>query len=426
MKIINAKKNMTYVKLNISCRICGSKKIFNFLNLGHTPLADDFLDSKESINSEKKYPLEVGVCEECNLVMLMHSVNNEKLFGENYAFFTSCSPQAVLHFRDCARKIESRYKNFKDNLIVEIASNDGVLLRPLIELGFNNVLGIEPASSVASMARSSGINTINKFFNKSTAQNILADYGDASIIIANNVVAHVDNLNDFISGIELLLSDDGVFIFEIQYFPNILYKNQFDNIYHEHHSFFSIKPIELLLKNNNLKIIDIEEIKTQGGSLRIHATKNKNCKYKTSLSVDELRKKEISFNLDDMDIYKNYNLKIEKLKENLLKILTDIKASGKKIVGYGAPAKGNTLLNYCQIDTKYLDYIIDKTYFKHGKFSPGMHIPVYPVEKILEDGPPDYYLLLVWNYADGILASEENFRRNGGKFIIPIPEPVVV
>jgi hypothetical protein len=276
------------------------------------------------------------------------------------------------------------------------------------------------------MARSSGINTVNKFFNSTTAKEIVETNGKARIIIANNVVAHVDDLNDFIKGIDILLDDNGFFIFEVQYFPNILFKNQFDNIYHEHHSFFSLKPIIKLLQKNKFKVVDIESIETQGGSIRVHSIKDINNNEAISQNVNKFILMEENFKLHDLDTYKNYSEKIYELKDRLIEILTKIKKEKKRIVGYGAPAKGNTLLNFCKIGPDLIDYIIDKTYFKHGKYTPGMHIPVFPTEKILEDGPPDYYLLLVWNYSEAILKTENEYRLGGGKFIIPIPHPKII
>jgi SAM-dependent methyltransferase len=250
-------------------------------------------------------------------------------------------------------------------------------------------------------------------------------HGRAGLVLANNVLAHVDDVHDFIRGVKHLLSPKGVFIFEAQYFPNLLFKNQFDNVYHEHHSFYALRPLVRLLEANDMKIFDVQEVDTQGGSIRVYA-KHANGPHKVRPVVAEMVKAELEMGLDKTETYMGLGERANYIKKELVRILTDLKRQGKRIVGYGAPAKGNTLLNFCGIGPQHIDYIIDKTYFKHGKFTPGMHIPVFPIEKILEDGPPDYYLLLVWNYAEAMLKQEEEFRKNGGKFIIPIPNPYII
>jgi hypothetical protein len=411
-------------KRRTTCRICGSQKLFQFLSLGETPLADAFIEKENLGESEPKYPLDVAVCENCGLVMLVNIVPPEVLFGDTYAFYTSGSPQAVIHFRKYAHEMMERFPELAKRLTIDIASNDGVLLRPLKEMGAK-VLGIEPAKNVAIVAQSSGIDTVVEFFNKKTAENVLKRYGQAGLILANNVIAHVDDVVDFAEGVKILLDPKGVFVFEAQYFPNLLFKNQFDNVYHEHHSFYALRPLVLLMEKAGMKIFDVEEVDTQGGSIRVFA-EHEGGPHEVKPIVQKMIKAELDMKLDTTEPYKGLADRAANIKKELLAILSDIKRQGKKIVGYGAPAKGNTLLNYCGISTQYLDYIIDKTYFKHGKFTPGMHIPVFPIEKIQEDGPPDYYLLLVWNYAEAMLKQEEEFRKNGGKFIIPIPNPRIV
>lgn len=418
------KNNRPKVKNRITCRICGSQKLFQFLSLGKTPLADAFVEKENLKKPEAKYRLDVAVCEGCGLVMLVNIVPPEVLFGDTYAFYTSGSPQAVIHFRKYARKVMERFPDLARKLTIDIASNDGVLLRPLKEMGAK-VLGIEPARNVATVAQSSGIETVTEFFNKKTAQKVARTHGKAGLILANNVIAHVDNVVDFILGVKTLLDPKGVFIFEAQYFPNLLFKNQFDNVYHEHHSFYALRPLKLLVERAGMKIFDVEEVDTQGGSIRVFA-KHADGPHHVMPIVQKMIQTEFDMKLHMKEPYRDLAKRVAHIKKELLKILKEIKSRGKNIVGYGAPAKGNTLLNFCGISTQYLDYIIDKTYFKHGKFTPGMHIPVFPIEKIEEDGPPDYYLLLVWNYADAMLKQEEKFRKNGGKFIIPIPKPRIV
>jgi len=411
-------------KIRNTCRICGSPRLVKFLSLGETPLADAFVEREDLEKPEATFPLDVAVCEECNLVGLMHAVNPEILFGDSYAFYTSGSPQAVLHFREYAHTVMKRFPELAKKLTVDIASNDAVLLRPLKELGAK-VLGIEPAKNVAIVARAAGIDTVIDFFSKKCAEKIVEERGRVGLVLANNVVAHVDNPVDFMEGVKTLLDPEGVFIFEVQYFPNLLLKNQFDNVYHEHHSFFALRPLTRLLEKAGMTIFDVQEVDTQGGSIRVLAG-HTNKPRTIEPVVGRMQQAELDMGLDKMETYMGFTDRVNNIKKELVSILSDLKRQGKKIVGYGAPAKGNTLLNFCGISTQYVDYIVDKTYFKHGKFTPGMHIPVYPIEKIQEEGPPDYYLLLVWNYAPGILKQEEEFRKNGGKFIIPIPNPHIV
>lgn len=407
-----------------TCRICGSLKLFQFLSLGETPLADAFVERENLDKPEAKYPLNVAVCENCGLVMLLDVVPPEIIFGDTYAFYTSGSPQAVVHFRKYAHEVMERFPELAKKLTIDIASNDGILLRPLKEMGAK-VLGVEPAKNVAIVAQASGIDTITEFFNRKTAEKIKKERGQASLVLANNVIAHVDGVVDFAEGVKLLLDPQGVFIFEAQYFPNLLFKNQFDNVYHEHHSFYALRPLALLMEKVGMKIFDVEEVDTQGGSVRVFA-EHKGGLRAVQPIVSKMLQAELDMGLDRTGTYTGLAERVKSIKRELIEILSDLKRQGKKIVGYGAPAKGNTLLNFCGIGTQYVDYIIDKTYFKHGKFTPGMHIPVFPIEKIQEDGPPDYYLLLVWNYAAAMLKQEEEFRKNGGKFIIPIPKPHIV
>ncbi len=406
------------------CRICGSSKLFQFLSLGETPLADAFVE-KENLNKpEAKYPLDVEVCEECGLVMLVNIVDPELLFGDSYAFYTSGSPQAVAHFRRYAHSVMARFPELAKQLTIDIAANDGVLLRPLKEFGAK-VLGIDPAKNVTPVAAAAGIPMITDFFTEATARRVEKEHGQAGLILANNVLAHVDDVHDFINGVKLLLDPKGVFIFEAQYFVKLLENNQFDNVYHEHHSFYALRPLKKLVESEGMKIFDVEEVDTQGGSLRVFV-EHTNGPHEVKPVVAKMIQAELDMKLDTHEPYKTLAGRAQHVKTELIKILSDLKKQGKKIVGYGAPAKGNTLLNYCGISTQYLDYIVDMTYFKHGKFTPGMHIPVFPIEKLAEDGPPDYYLLLVWNYAAGILKQEEEYRKKGGKFIIPIPEPKIL
>ena len=386
------------------------------------PLADLFVKNPKA--KEHRFPLNVKVCPNCFLVQLVNEVNPDLLFGNNYAFYTGGSPASIGYFRTYAESVIKNFPKETKHFIVEIASNDGTLLKPFIEKGYS-VLGIDPAKNVADEANADGIPTLSKFFNKEIAQEVVfLKEKKAGIIIANNVVAHVSDLFDFMSGIKILLDDNGVFIFECQYFPYLLFNNQFDNIYHEHHSFFSLYPITKLLDKFSLEAFDVEEHHTQGGSIRVFVAHKGKRKIKKRFINYLKNEKEMGIN--NIETYLGFNARVNYIKIKLNQLLKGLKENNKKIAGYGASAKSSTLVNYCEIGTDYLDYIVDKTPYKYGLYSPGMHIPVISSEiESKRKEKPDYYLLLVWNYAEKIIEREKEFIKRGGKFIIPIPTPYI-
>lgn len=394
------------------CRICHSKNLLPFANLGCTPLADKFITVAE-IEEEKSYPLEVVVCEECRLVQLNHDVDDDELFGSDYAFFTSASPSSIKYFEDYAKDMMTRYPNQSKGFVVEIASNDGTLLQHFKKKGAR-VLGIDPALPAAKMAEDNGIPTITKFFNRELADEPLIR--NADLVLANNVIAHVTDLNDVFEGISEILSEDGVFVFEAQYFFNLLFNSEWDHVYHEHRSFFSLTPLNILAIRNNLRIIDVVMTEGQGGSIRVSVVKKESLRASTS-NVRALLSDEERFGVNDNNLYSGFQYKTNFIKSQLPLILKTIKSIGKTVYGYGASAKSCTLLNYCGIGPDLLPCIVDKTPYKIGKLAPGTHIPV------VSDVPkePDYYLLLVWNYLPGVLKREEKFTKDGGHFILPIP-----
>lgn len=410
------KKN--FLKKRKTCRVCGNNKLFEILNLGTTPLADLFVKSPRT--KEKKFPLSLSVCKSCYLVQLMQDVNDDMLFSNNYAFYTGGSPSSIPYFKKYAEDILRKFPDNAKRFTVEIASNDGTLLNHFKKAGCK-VLGIDPAQNVAKFANSRGIKTLPVFFNKKNAKFVKKEFGKASIVIANNVIAHVVNPHDFLEGVRDILDKNGIVIIECQYFPYLLFNNQFDNIYHEHRSFFSFTPLNNLMKKSGLKIIDVEEYDTQGGSIRIFATHFKN-RLKTKQSVNRMLKNEKNIGLLNLDTYVGFSSRVNYIKYKLTDLLKKLKSNNKIIAGYGASAKSNTILNYCEIGTNYLDYIIDKTPYKFGLYSPGTHIPIVGLEK----KQPDYYLLLVWNYASSIMLREKEFRKKGGKFIIAIPTPQII
>jgi len=411
-------------RTRVDCRACGSPHLSKFIDLGSTPLADKF--SEKSDTPEDKFPLRVFFCHDCGLVQMLDVVNDDVLFGNDYAFVTHASPSAIEHFKEYAKDVSIRlnksHSPFNPNagLIVDIASNDGVLLQAFKDCYFNNVLGIEPVTYIADEATKNGIETWPKFFNKQVAEEIVAAKGKAVLVTANNVVAHVDHLIDFMEGIRSLLTADGMAVLEMQYLPNLLFKNEFDNIYHEHRSFFSLTPLVTLLKKVGLEIFDVEEVDSQGGSIRVFV----GCSgvITRQESVDKMLATEKELGLLDFETYKGFQARVNQIKVTLNETLSKLKAKGKHIAGYGACAKSCTLLNYCDV-AKYLDYIEDKTDYKIGKFAPGSRLPVI---KKNDRTPPDYYLLLIWNYLEGVLKREAEYLAKGGHFVIPIPNPTIV
>lgn len=398
-----------------SCRVCYNDDLTQLIDLGKTPLADAFVVDKNQKKPE--FPLRVFACHKCGLVQLIDEVNSELLFGDDYAFYTGASPSSIAYFKEYAEHTLAQYDYLAKKGVLEIASNDGTLLKHFLEKGYPS-LGIDPAKNVVEEANQNGIPTFCQFFNLATAQAIEQKFG---IIMANNVVAHVDDLHDFFSGIKEVLHEDGVFIFEAQYFPHLFFRNQFDNIYHEHRSFLAVRPIARLCASHGLQIVNIEEYDTQGGSIRVYI-RHMRQGLQVNPIVNYMLGSELAWGFDTPETYKSFEGRIQYLKENLLSILHKIKKEGKVIYGYGASAKGNTLLNYCGITTDLLDCIVDKTPYKIGKYTPGTHIPVQDDDT----KHPDYYLLLVWNYLGGIIRREKDFLVKGGRFIVPIPMPIII
>jgi SAM-dependent methyltransferase len=405
-------------KKRTTCRLCQSKKLLPVLDLGSTPLADLFVKSKRV--KEPYFPLQVSLCKVCFLVQLTIDVDDNLLFSDNYAFYTSGSPSSLPYFKAFADEVLERFPKQSKKFTLEIASNDGTLLKHFKDAGCT-ILGIDPAKNVSAYANKMGIETLVDFFNIKSAKAIIKGRGKAGVIIANNVIAHVTSPLEFVSAIKKVLDTDGIFIFECQYFPYLLFNNQFDNVYHEHRSFFSLHPIKKMLSKVSLKIIDIEEHDTQGGSIRVFVT-HKESKLKAEKTVSEMFENEIKIGLTNINTYLGFDSRVNYIKIKLRSMLENIKSEGKTIAGYGASAKSNTLLNYCGIDNKYLEYIVDRTPYKYGLYTPGTNIKV--IEKPEKD--PDYYLLLVWNYASAILKREQPYIKRGGKFIIPIPTPKIV
>lgn len=391
-------------------------RLIPFLDLGQTPLADSFVADPNA--PEYTAPLRVGVCPSCWCVQLMDIVDDARLFGDEYAFFTGASPSSIAYFADYAAWVLDSFPKEANGLIVEIASNDGTLLAHFKRAN-RRVLGIEPAANTAKIAQDAGIETITRPFSLDLALQGMKNQPKAAIIIANNVLAHVDSLHDFVGGIACLLEDDGVALLEVQYLPELLAKNAFDHVYHEHRSYFSLRPLRWLLRLHYLEVVDVLRADTQGGSIRLVVRKDPYRKLPVVPAVEEMDRSELAMGLDRAETYLGLQDIVETIRDELRIILKELRYHGKTIHGFGASAKGNTLLNFCRIGPDLLDCIVDTTPHKIGKYTPGTHIPVVAPGDRPE---PDYYLLLVWNYLKGVLKREQAFRDAGGKFIVPVPE----
>lgn len=427
LKFVNSFKKcfnrVYYMNLNTpKCLICGGDKLVKYLDLGKSALANSFLKKSELQKKERLFPLQVFYCKDCHLAQLTELVDRKILFA-NYNFFSSASSPLEDYFKQYVIDLKKNFPVQSNDFVVEIGSNDGILLKNFDQTK-TKILGIDPAKNIAKIANQNGIKTLPIFFNTKSGIKIAKDYGKATIIIANHALAHNDNLHDMISGVKELLDENGIFAFEVQYIANLLAKNQFDNTYHEHASYFSLSPLVTLLEKHDMKIFNVEETSAQGGSIRVFSS-NKKAKFLVKDSVKKLLKKEEKNGLHNLKIYKEFGKHPQIIKKDLISLLKKLKKEGKKIVGYGASAKGNTLLQYMGIDTKLIDYIIDTTPSKQGKYTPGTHIPVYGPKK-LEEETPDYVLILAWNYAETIMKKESSLQKKGVKFIVPIPKVKII
>jgi len=410
------------INKNSQCRICKSKNIEKIFSLGQTPLANSFL-KKQNFNKEKWFPLDVYFCHSCYLVQLIDVVNKEHMFS-HYVYFYSAMPQAPQHFIKYSKDVTRRFvKDPKKELVLEIGSNDGLLLKAFKNIGCLKILGVDPAKNVTKIAKKNGVPTITDFFNFPLANKILKRYGKAKVIVANNTVAHINDLHDLVKGIKLLLKDNGVFVFEVPYLMDMFKELAFDSIYHEHLSFFSILPLVTLFKQYDLDIFDVQLVERQGNSIRVFICHSK--KYPVSKELKKLINIETRMGFAKASTYHALFKKINRSKIKLNKTLIDLKKKKYRIAAYGSPARGNTVLNYCKIGTETLDYATEELPSKIGLYTPGMHIPVIDI-KDARKRLPDYFLLLAWNYKDAILMKEKKFINQGGKFIIPVNEVKII
>jgi SAM-dependent methyltransferase len=400
------------------CRFCGARLEDTFVDLGESPLCEKYVAPHQLNEPDRYYPLHAWICRQCLLVQLDAIVPPEEIFSE-YAYFSSYSDSWVSHARAYADTAIQRFNLGKDSRIVEIASNDGYLLQHFVARGLN-VLGIEPAANVAKVAENRGIPTQILYFGLGTARDLRARGGRADLLIGNNVLAHVPDLNDFVSGMEELLAPDGVITMEFPHLLRLIEQSQFDTIYHEHFSYFMLLTAERIFDAHHLRIFDVEELATHGGSLRIYAEHAERDPDRMTGRVAQLLDRERSGGYDRIEQYAGFSDKVKAVKRSLLEFLTLAKTEGRRVAGYGAPGKGNTLLNYCGIGCDLLEYTVDRSPYKQGLYTPGMRIPIRHPERITETRP-DYLLILPWNLKDEIMEQMAHIRQWGGRFVVPIP-----
>lgn len=406
-----------------SCRFCASPLQLSFADLGMSPPSNAYLEASDLNRMERFYPLHAWVCEKCFLVQLEEFETPEQIFSD-YAYFSSYSDSWLAHARTYVETMCQRLSLGAQSFVVEVASNDGYLLQYFVAKGVP-VLGIEPAGNVAAEAQRKGIPTLVKFFGAGTAEELAADGRKADLIIGNNVLAHVPNLNDFVRGLGVLLKESGVITMEFPHLLRLIEEGQFDTIYHEHFSYFSLLVVEKVFAAHGLTVFDVEEIPTHGGSLRIYARLTAKNGATTTQRVEQLRAREIAAGLQRRETYAAFAEQVKRTKRRLLRFLIEAKESGQRVVGYGAPAKGNTLLNYCGVRADLLDFTVDRSPHKQGRFLPGVHIPVLAPEVVM-NAKPDFLLILPWNIKEEIIAQMAGIRRWGGRFVVPIPEVQVI
>ncbi|MBS0237583.1 MAG: class I SAM-dependent methyltransferase [Proteobacteria bacterium] len=404
------------------CRLCQAPLTKTFVDLGMSPLCESFLAADQTDRMEPYFPLHVLVCDKCFLVQLQEYVNPESIFTE-YAYFSSYSTSWVEHAKKYTHMIKDRLGLGAQSQVYEVASNDGYLLQHFLPLGIP-VTGIEPAANVAEVARAKGVPTLVEFFGTDLAGRLVDEGRQADLIIGNNVLAQVPDLNGFTAGMAHLLKPDGVITIEVPHLTRLIDENQFDTIYHEHFSYFSLTNMDELARRHGLRVFDIEELRTHGGSIRVYLCRQ-DASHAATSAVAKVRAEELAMGFNTIEAYLKFAPKVHATKRKLLSFLITCKEQGKSICGYGAPGKGNTLLNYCGIGVDFLDFTVDRNPYKHGRFTPGMHIPILPVSAI-EDVRPDYILILPWNLRDEIAAQLHYTSKWGCKLIVPIPEVYVI
>ncbi|HEY1726720.1 MAG TPA: class I SAM-dependent methyltransferase [Steroidobacteraceae bacterium] len=405
------------------CRFCSQPLLTTFVDLGMSPLCQTHIEEQQLNSMEPFFPLHAWVCERCFLVQLEEYVAPANIFSE-YAYFSSFADSWVEHARRYSALMRDRFALGPKSLVMEIASNDGYLLQHFVAAQIP-VLGIEPAANIAKVAQGKGVRTEVCFHGRDNADRIAARYGRADLLLGNNVLAHVPDLNDFVAGMQRLLKPHGVITMEFPHLQRLMEQNQFDTIYHEHFSYFSFFTVEQVFAAHGLTLFDVDELSTHGGSIRIYARHADDTTKPVTERAQQLRARELQLGFNRLQTYEKFAEQVKSTKRKVLSMLIDLKNRGKSIVGYGAPGKGNTLLNYCGIRTDLLEYTVDRNPYKQGKYTPGTHIPIYSPDKI-QQTRPDYVFILPWNLTDEIVSQMGQIREWGGRFIVPIPEPRIV
>ena len=403
-----------------TCRFCGNVLRVSVADLGMSPVSNDNIKPEKLRSMEPFYPLHAYVCEHCWLVQLQQFQAADDIFSDEYAYFSSFSESWLEHARQYSLKVIERFALDQTSQVVEIASNDGYLLRNFKEKDIK-ILGVEPCENVAEAAEKIGVPSLVKFFGVKTAEQMVEDGILADLLVGNNVLAHVPDLNDFVKGMKILLSPQGVITMEFPHLKKLIECNHFDTIYHEHFSYFSLLTVEKVFAEFGLTLFDVEELPTHGGSLRIYARHEADTSRPVDERVGNLREQELAAGFADTGIYTRFAEQVRETKRKLLSFLIETKRMGKTIVGYGAPAKGNTLLNYCGIRNDFFDYTVDLSPHKQGLFLPGTHLPIYSPDRIKET-KPDYIMILPWNLKDEVMKQMAHVREWGGQFVVPIPE----
>jgi len=406
----------------INCRMCDSDNLEEYLDLGFTPPADQFLRKEQLTEPEIYYPLRVVLCKNCGLSQLDFVVSPEVLYRHDYPYESSITKTGQVHWAEFAKSVTRSLKLGKEDLVIDIGSNVGVLLEEFRNNG-TRILGVDPASNIVRIAEKRGIETICEFFNPDTVSHILKTKGKSSLIVGTNVFAHIDDLDSLMQGVNKLLVKRGVFIFESPYFVNLVKRLEYDTIYHEHLSYLSVKPLIKFFAKFKMEIFDIQERDIHGGSFRVFIGRKGD--RPVSPIVKKLAKNEEKMNLYSVKMLKNFAKRVKQNQHALVWLLRSLKNRGKTIAAVSAPAKGMTLLNYCRLGPEILDFVTEKSQLKIGRHTPGLHIPVYPDSELVKR-KVNYALLLAWNFADEIINNLEGYRKIGGKFIVPIPKPKIV
>ena len=401
-----------------ACRSCGATQLEKVLSLGRTPLANALLRAEDLERPEPTFPLELVFCPACALVQITETVPPEQLFS-HYLYLSSFSDTMVKHSEELAARLVRERRLDRDSLVIEVASNDGYLLQFYKQAGVP-VLGIEPAANVAEVAELKGVPTLVRFFGRELAAELRSSGRRADVIHANNVLAHVADLNGFVAGLALTLKDGGVAVIEAPHVKPMIERLEFDTIYHEHLCYYSLTALQPLFKRHGLEIVDVFEIPLHGGSLQVHASLGGRPSDRVVRLLDEEREAGVG----ELEFYRDFGDKVLRLRKSLVATLEDLKSSGSRIAAYGASAKGATLLNYCRIGRETIEFVADRSTVKQGLYTPGAHLPIKSPESLLTERP-DHVLLLTWNFADEILQQQAAYREQGGKFIIPVPEPVM-